>query len=227
MTPLIVIRPEPGCGATVDAARRMGLTAHGHPLFSVAPLAWDAPAAESFDALLLGSANVLRHAGPGLSIYRGKPAYAVGETTAQAAREAGLEVVLTGHGGLQSVLAALLPEHRRLLRLAGQARVPLLVPEGCTLVERVVYASEPLAIGAALAEQLRDEAVIVLHSAEAARHFASECARLGLNRTGISLALIGPRLIEAAGQGWRKVAVARSPDDQALLALASDMCQEK
>ena len=226
MTPVIAIRPEPGCTATVDAARAMGLNALGHPLFAVAPVAWEAPPPESFDALLLGSANALRHAGPGLAAYCGKPAYAVGETTAQAAREAGLDVVLTGCGGLQAVVGMLSPDHRRLLRLTGQARVPLIPPPDSTLAERVVYASEPLPMGEALAAPLRAGALVLLHSAEAARHFAAESARLGLDRARISLVLIGPRLIEAVGTGWRAMAIAATPDDQALLATARQLCQE-
>ena len=82
MTPLIVIRPQPGCDASVAAARAFGLVAQGHPLFEVRPLEWDAPDPASFDALLIGSANALRHGGAALAQYRGRPAYVVGETTA-------------------------------------------------------------------------------------------------------------------------------------------------
>ena len=53
MTPLIVIRPQPGCDASVAAARAFGLVAQGHPLFEVRPLEWDAPDPASFDALLI------------------------------------------------------------------------------------------------------------------------------------------------------------------------------
>ena len=77
--PIIAIRPEPGCGATLAAGREAGLAVEAWPLFEVWPLAWDAPPADSFDALLLGSANALRHGGTALAAYRGKPAYAVGE----------------------------------------------------------------------------------------------------------------------------------------------------
>jgi len=91
MLPLIVIRPEPGCTATVSAARAAGLDPHGFPLFAVVARSWQAPPPDQFDALLLGSANALRAAGPGLAALRHLPAYCVGETTAAAAREAGLK----------------------------------------------------------------------------------------------------------------------------------------
>jgi len=226
MTPLIVIRPQPGCDTSVAAARALGLDAHGFPLFAVRALDWTPPVPDSFDALLIGSANALRHGGAALAAWRGKPAYAVGRTTAEAARAAGLDVIATGHGGLQAMLAGLAPDHRRLLRLAGRERVDLTAPTGTTIDERVLYASEPQPLPPELAALLADGAVVLLHSGEAARHFAALCEAHGLDRARIALAAIGPRVAAAAGQGWAALAAAPSPDDDALLALANQMCQE-
>lgn len=225
MMPVIVLRPEPGCAATVAAARAAGLDARGFALFAVAPVAWQAPSPESFDALLIGSANALRHGGPELGRYRGKPAYAVGETTAQAARAAGLDVAATGSGGLQTVLAGVAPAHARLLRLAGEDRVTLSPPPGIALTERVVYASRPLAMPAPLAQLLRAPALVLLHSAQAARHFAASCDAAGIARGQLALAAIGPRVLAAAGTGWNRIEAAAAPDDAALLALARQMCE--
>jgi uroporphyrinogen-III synthase len=227
MIPLIVIRPQPGCDASVAAARARGLDAHGFPLFAVRALDWQPPAPDSFDALLIGSANALRHGGAALAAWRGKPAYAVGRTTADAARAAGLDVIATGHGGLQAMLAGLRPEHTRLLRLAGRERVDLTPPAGTTLAERVLYASEPLPLPPPLAALLAGGAVVALHSGEAARHFAALCTHRGLDRARIALAAIGPRVAAAAGTGWAALAAAPRPDDDALLALAHQMCQEQ
>lgn len=226
MLPLIVIRPEPGCTATVSAARAAGLDPHGFPLFAVVARSWQAPPPDQFDALLLGSANALRAAGPGLASVRHLPAYCVGETTAAAAREAGLSVAATGRGGLQGALALLAPEHRRLLRLAGEERVPLTLPDGVTMTERVVYASRPQPMPPELAALLTRPALVALHSGEAAHHFAAECVRLGLRRALHSLCVLAPRVASAAGPGWREVAVAAEASDAALLALARQMCQE-
>jgi uroporphyrinogen-III synthase len=223
--PLIVLRPEPGCAASVSAARAMGLEAHGFPLFEVVPCDWEPVPPDSFDALLLGSANALRHGGEALARYRGKPACVVGARTAEAARAAGLDVVAIGSGGLQGVLDALPPGLTRLLRLAGAERVALTPPPGITIVERVVYESRARQMPDALARLLRAPEVVLLHSGEAARHFAAECDRLGVARAALSLATIGPRVTGAAGQGWARVETAESPDDTALLALAREMCQ--
>ena len=90
MRRVLVLRPEPGATATVRQARERGLDAVAVPLFEVDPMAWEAPDPFGFDGLLLTSANALRHGGDRLQSLRGLPVYAVGDATAEAAREAGL-----------------------------------------------------------------------------------------------------------------------------------------
>jgi len=223
---LIVVRPQPGCAATVEAAREAGLDAHGFPLFEVRPCDWQLPQADAFDALLVGSANALRHGGAALDALKGRPVYAVGETTARACQDAGFEVRVTGQGGLQQVLSRLNPAHSRLLRLTGATRLALDPPPGVTVIERIVYASEPVPMSAALAKRLREPAVIMLHSAEAARHFRQQCEAHAIDTGMHALACIGPRVADAAGKGWRAVRTATAPNDEALLALSEEMCKE-
>ncbi|KMS54382.1 uroporphyrinogen III synthase [Novosphingobium barchaimii LL02] len=224
--PVLILRPEPGASATLAAARASGLMAHVFSLFEVRALPWEPVHRAGVDALLLGSANALRHGGAALTAYRGLPAYAVGETTAQAARDFGLNVVATGKGGLQPMLNALDPAHRRLLRLAGRERIELAIPEGAAVITREVYASEPLPMTPDLAALLARPALALLHSGEAAAHFAQLCDEAGIARAQIRLAAIGPRVAARAGTGWADIRCAQSPDDAALLALAARMCQE-
>lgn len=225
MKSLIAIRPEPGCSATVSAARALGLDAHGFPLFEVRPLAWEAPEAARFDAVLAGSGNVFRHGGAALAALRTLPVYAVGETTAGQARAAGFGQVIAGQGGLQASLDRLEPGHRRLLRLAGRERVALAAPAGVTIEERVLYESAPIAMPDGLVALLGAPCVILLHSGEAARHFAAQCDARHIDRAAIALAALAPRIAEAAGGGWADMQWADRPQDKALLALASRMCQ--
>ena len=226
MIPLIVIRPQPGADATAIAARKLGLVPRVFPLFAIQPVSWDPPDPAEIDALLIGSANAVRHAGPALRLFRGKPAYAVGETTAAAARDAGLTIAALGTGGLDGVLAQV-TAHRCLLRLAGRERVALHPPPHVLLTERIVYASNPLAFSSELAEVLHSPAVVLLHSAAAAEHFARECDRLSLDRAKLALATIGPRVTAACGAGWTDVATATAPNDAALLARARQLCQNR
>lgn len=224
--PAFVIRPAPGSAATVAAGERLGLSIEACPLFAIEPMPWNAPAPEGIDALLLGSANAVRHAGAGLEAFRGKPAYAVGQATAAAAEAAGLRIAAVGRGGLQAVLDNDVRPPLRMLRLAGEEHVPLHPPLGVILETRPVYRSVPLPLPAAVAERLREDAVVLLHSAAAARHFAGECDRIGLARDAIRLAALGPRIAAAGGEGWGDVRSASVPSEPALLALARDMCHE-
>lgn len=222
--PLIVLRPEPGLSETLAAARWMGLEAIAAPLFRIEPVAWAAPDPALYDAVLAGSANAFRCGGKELAKLATLPVHAVGEQTAGAARGLGFEVATTGSGGLQGVLDGLVSPSR-LLRLAGEQRVPLRAPPGTTIDERLVYRALPLELSGEAAEVLRAGAVAVLHSAEAARHFVAECDRLALKRGHIGVATLGARIAAAAGPGWRVVATAERPTDDRLLELARRMCQ--
>ena len=224
--PLLVVRPEPGNAATLAAGKAMGLDAHGDPLFEIVPLAWNAAPAVEFDAVLIGSANVLRHGGEALARYAALPAYVVGQSTAEAARQAGFAVAAVGSGGLQALTARLAEDgRRRVLRLAGREHIPLVSGADTAIETVVLYEAQPRPLSAAGAALLPDGAVVLLHSAAAARQFASECARLTVRRNAVALACLGPRIADAAGEGWGSVASAERPDDTALLALAARMCQ--
>lgn len=227
MKPLVIVRPQPGCDASLAAARKLALPAHGFPLFEVHPLPWETPDPEKIDAVLFGSANAVRHGGAALAVLVGKPAYAVGEKTAETARLAGFEVVETGEGSLQELLTRLQPDHKRLLRPAGQQRVAITPPEGVTIDERAVYVSHELDMPSALAGILSRPSVVAIHSAEAARHFAASCERKRIDRSQVALAVISDRAAAMASEGWAGLGIAPSPDDGALLALASQMCQEQ
>lgn len=204
----------------------MGLAARTFPIFTIQPIAWDSVPRGDVDAVILGSANAVRHGGAQLAELRGLPAYCVGKTTAAAAQAAGFAVVRTGSGGLQQVLASLAPEHRRLLRLAGVSRVPLSLPPGVTMQTRAVYAAEAMPLSRNLQRTLESPAVVMLHSGEAASHFDALCAAANVARERISLATIGPRVTNLAGTGWGAIETAAQPSDTALLALAARMCQD-
>ncbi|MBU2341423.1 MAG: uroporphyrinogen-III synthase, partial [Alphaproteobacteria bacterium] len=143
---LFVFRPEPGWGASAEAARERGLQVAGHPLSRIEPVAWAVPNPGTFDAILAGSANVFRHGGEGLDRLRGLPVFAVGETTAAMAREAGFAVERVGAGGLQTLLDGMPRGLTKLLRLCGENRVPLAPPAATSIAERVVYRAVDLPI---------------------------------------------------------------------------------
>lgn len=225
MKPLFILRPEPGWTITVETAREMGLEVHGAPLFTIEPVEWQAPLAEDFDGLLVGSANVFRHGGKQLETLTKLPVHAVGETTADAARAAGFLVGRTGRGGLQNLLDDLAGRELKLLRLAGEDRVTLRLPDGIAVDTQVLYRAVPEALAEDDIELLRQGGVVALHSGAAAERLQVEFDRHGLDRGHVDLAVIGPRVADLAGEGWRSIHTAEAPGDSELLALAKALCQ--
>ena len=219
--PIIAIRPEPGLSATVAAGETLGLAIEGYPLSHAEPLDWNAPDPQRFDALLIGSANAFRHGGAQLSRYSQLPVHAVSAATAAAATEAGFTVASIGEGGLQHVLDALNPPCW-LLRLSGEERLDLRLPTEITMTERAVYRIAHRPIASELVDRLAG-ALVLLHSAAAAGHFSSEIDRIGLSRDTVALAALGPRILEAAGDGWRAAHAAPRPSDTALLAMVREV----
>ena len=222
---LLALRPQPGLAATLERASAAGLAITGCALSEIRPVAWDCPDPAAYDGLLIGSANAILQGGESLARLAGKPVFAVGEATAEAARAAGFTVALTGSGGLQGVLDAI-PGPCHLLRIAGEEHVPLSPPAGVSFDTVIAYRSAALPLDPAAPLLASGEALVLLHSAATAQHFAAECDRLGLARERIALAALGPRIAAAAGEGWAAVHTAARPDEAALLALASELCQK-
>lgn len=223
--PVLVIRPEPGNTATCRALAEAGLEAVAAPLFRYRPVDWALPDDTAFAGLLAGSAAVFAHGGDALRQLCAIPVHAVGAATARAAEAAGFAVAACGSGGLQTIAATLPPG--RYLRLSGEAHVPLSPPPGASVITCVVYTVDTLPLPAPIAAWLAGEpALVLLHSAEAARHWCTECDRLNLPRHALSIAALAPRIASAAGPNWKSVGIAPFPHDDALLSLALQMCQK-
>lgn len=210
MRSALVLRPEPGNGATCARLREAGVPALGIPLFETVPMAWHAPDPAGFDALLLTSASAVRHAGAQLSALAHLPVVAVGEATAAAGRAAGLTVDAIGDGN--AARAAGIGGARRLLHLAG--RDHFAVP-GATVC--VVYASVPREVPPDALHAAVD-GIVLLHSVRAARRFAAIAGQLP--RARIRLATLSPAIRHAAGIGWGDVVAAARPTDAALVETA-------
>ena len=215
---LLILRPEPGASATAARAAEVGLEAVVAPIFTLRPLAWEAPDPADHDAILLTSANAPRLAGKQLARFLALPCYAVGETTAEAARAAGFGTIRTGAGDAADAAALMRAEGRqRPLHLCGREHV------ATGLDSRQVYAADALdALPAKARAALSENAVVLLHSPRSAGHFA---ALVGAERGAIDVAAISPAAAAAAGEGWRRKAAAAAPRDEALLELAAQLCQ--
>ena len=217
MRRVLVLRPEPGASATVAKARAMGLEAIALPLFRVEPIEWEPPDAATFDGVLLTSANAVRHAGEGLLTLRGFPAYAVGDSTAEAAREAGFDIAAAGDAGVDRLLGSIDPD-LRLLHLCGEDRRAPVDPK-----QRITAVAVYRAIPVDRPDLRESEGVVALiHSPRAGRRFAEVVPA----RQSIAIAAISSAAAEAAGDGWAAVEAAAEPTDEALLALAARLCEK-
>nr|WP_218943059.1 uroporphyrinogen-III synthase [Sphingomonas sp. R-74633] len=210
------MRPEPGNRVTASAIEAAGREAIRLPLFTARPVAWTVLDPAAFDALLLTSANALRHGGPQLDALLHLPVYAVGHVTAEAARRIGFQVAHIGTGGAaELVTAAEAAGVRRALLLGGRER--MLGAGGVVAQAITVYASEALEIDPAQAVRLRG-AVVLVQSARAAKRLAELVAPD--HRAITSVAAISARAAEAAGPGWRRIEVAADTRPDTLIELA-------
>lgn len=217
---ILILRPQPGAASTARRARTLGLAARVAPLFRIAPLPWAVPQ-HSCDALLLTSANALRHAGAGLAMLHKLPALCVGAATARAARAAGFAVALLGDGDAARLLAhPAQAQYRRILWLCGTPRTPL---GDRRLVPLPVYQALPVPRwrGARLLAQ--GPHIILVHSKAAAGALAA--AVPAALRAGHWLVAISPAVAAAAGAGWAGVAAAQQPSDAEMLAICRGLCQ--
>ena len=217
MRRILVLRPEPGATATIRRAQDRGLEAIAIPLFEIEPVAWTVPNAAMFDALLLTSANAVRHAGERLEELRRLPVYAVGDVTAEAARDAGFDLAATGEGGVSRLLGSINTD-LTLLHLCGEDRKTL---ENASqkLVRIAVYRARAIARPDLSTAR---GCVALVHSPRAARRFAE----LVDDRAAIAIAAISPAAADAVGTGWESVGAANEPNDDALLALAARLCNK-
>lgn len=233
------MRPQPGADETAARAAALGLETLVAPIFEVRPVAWEAPPAGAFDALLLTSANAARHGGPALARYRALPCYCVGEATEAAAREAGLVGTRAGPSDGAAVLAAAAADGvLSMLHLTGLTHKKVAHPN-VRIERRLVYETVPLGLSTAAVAAIREACsafrgnddegecglVVLLHSAAAARHFGELVDAARLPRARIGVAAISDAAAREAGEGWRAVHVAPAPRDAALLALAAELCQ--
>jgi uroporphyrinogen-III synthase len=123
---VLVTRPEPGASETAARLEALGFEAVVLPLTRIAPLAGPEPTPNAVDAVVVTSVNALRHAAPRvIGALSTKPVFAVGDVTAEAARESGFTAVSSASGtavDLATLIALRMPAGSRILHLAGRER---------------------------------------------------------------------------------------------------------
>ncbi len=200
----------------------MGLEAITAPIFRIAPVDWQAPESEAFDAVLLTSANAARWAGPKLLQFARLPCYAVGEATTAAAAGAGFGDVRTGPSDGAAVASLMETDGvKAAFHPCGRHHIAFDAPP--TRIERrIVYESRALN---ALPEGLDGSALVLIHSPRSAAQLAQLAKEAGAPKDRVALAAISEAAAQAAGPGWKAKSVACEPRDHALLELAVKLCK--
>jgi uroporphyrinogen-III synthase len=228
MACVLVTRPQPLADETAAALRAAGHAALVAPLMETVAVAWTPPAARP-DALLMTSPQAALLGGAGLQRLADVPLYAVGERTAAAARDAGLTVAHTGaQDGAAALAAAAADGRRTLLHLAGEDRTDLPVPAGLTVAVATLYAARLAPLAADATASLAAGAVdwVLLFSTRSAAHFAALHDAGGWPRGRLGVAALSPKVLAAAGAGWRAAVAAATPGTAALLAAAGLACDK-
>ncbi|MEJ8574859.1 uroporphyrinogen-III synthase [Microbaculum marinum] len=235
---VLVTRPAADARRTIGKLARMGIDAIAAPALDIVPVD-RFEVAERPAALLLTSANAVAAiaARPDLDRLRQVPTFAVGDRTADAARQAGFRDVRSA-GGDAGDLAALV---RLTLEAGGRepGRGPVVYLSGRDVsadldedlrragyrCERVVVyearpaADLPDAVKAAISQGM--VSAILFHSARSALAFGAITERTGLSarlaRVPAVVLSEGVRTA-AASCGFMVVAVAEAPNERALLA---------
>ena len=223
---VLIVRPEPGASETAARAGAIGLDAIPAPIFKVAPLDWEAPGADGFEAVLLTSANAARWAGPKLLRFTHLPCYAVGEATAAAAARVGFSDVRTGPSDGAAVTALMGSNGvRTAFHPCGRDHIGF-DARGMRTQRRMVYQSDPLpALPEEASAALKEGALVLIHSPRTGAEFARLVEVAGAAKEQIALAAISQAAANAAGPGWKAKAVALHPRDHALLELAVKLCK--
>jgi uroporphyrinogen-III synthase len=200
----------------------MGLEPIVMPLFAVEAVDWTLPDC-GFDAVMITSANAVLYGGAALSAIIHLPVLAVGAASAAAATSAGFEVAITGSSdGAAIVEQGIAAGYRRIIWLVGADHMSL--DAGLTTV--ITYRAKPIEPAPDFAQALAVPAIVALHSARAARHFAALCEAQSIDISRISMAVLSPAISQAAGIGWRAVAIADAPNDRALLSAAQSIAMQ-
>ena len=215
-----ITRAQPEAEAT---ARR--LKAFGHepviaPLLQVQPVG-EASELGGVGALAFTSRNGVR-AFAAFSAERGLPVFAVGDATAEAARDVGFADVVSASGDVEA-LAELIAARKasfdgQLLYLSPEETAgdlaDALERRGVLARTQVIYRTVAAELSAG---PPTDIDAVLIHSAKAARRLAGEPA---LRTSAVSLTAVCISTAAAAplqGQGFREVLVATAPNETALL----------
>lgn len=236
---LLLTRPRRESEALAKELEAMGHEIMAAPLLEIRVLD-EKPELAGVTHLVFTSANGVRSFAE-VSLERSLTVYAVGDATAEAAREAGFSQVRSAAGDAEALLRLLReeldPRIVRILHICGRDVARDLAAElaaaGFTVRRQALYEAKPISampayVRSALASGALDGALFF--SPRTARVFVCLCEREGLEAgcSGMLAFCLSAAVADAlAGLPWADVRAARHPDRQALLALVEDAARAR
>lgn len=232
MRRVLVTRPEPGASETARRLAEMGFEPLVLPLTETVPLS-AAIHAEAVDVVAVTSPNAIRHAPQSVfDALKGKPVYAVGRRTGDAARAAGLHVVDDEAGDAERLsrrIDAAFAAPCHVTVLCGQVRRDVLETRLMEAGHRPrlieIYDTLPLEPSdAAVQSLIGDRPVddVLLYSANGAVQLARLMVRSGVGKklAAATYYCLSERIAEALGPDVAKTArIADFPAEDRLLLL--------
>jgi len=227
---VVVTRPQGDAERTAGVLRARGHDVLVAPLMKVEAMATDL--AGHWAAVVVTSANapaaIIEN--PGSKALFALPAFAVGQRSADAARQAGFKHITAASGDVRDLVQTLIARRADfaapLLYLAGEDRAVDLAGElaahGIAAEMRVVYRAVTAPFPPALTAALRAGQVdAVLHfSRRSADNYLAGAKAAGIARPALAVRhlCLSPQIAEAFS-GARHVAIAKSPGEAALIEL--------
>lgn len=235
---IIIIRSEPDASCDVAMLKRYKVPAIAIPVMKAESLSFRLPDMVSFQAVVFTS----RHAvaaiadSPSIRSLRSLPTYAVGRSTAYAARKAGFDNIIVGHGsgsGLVSMMTTDLCPHAGTLlwpsaTIIGFDISASLAKFGFVVQQMPVYAMPARAHASTyLSDRLvtNSSAAVVAMSARSIDLFSKMLIleKLDDHRQIITVIAGSQSIASAAGSGWADILVAKAPRRTRLLTIATFM----
>jgi uroporphyrinogen-III synthase len=231
---VLVTRPEPDARDEMEALAARGHEGVSAPLLVIELTKDVAIDLDDAQALIITSKNALRALAhhPALAAARMLPLFAVGESSARAARELGFIIVIEGPGngaGLAELIANRAdPQRGRLVHLAGET---LAFDLKSALAARGFSVSAPVLYRAVPASELPERAVrclrngtldgVILMSPRTARTFVALLERYGALTQGKHLVCycISEAVAEVLAPRGFRVRVAANKREEDVLAL--------
>ncbi len=213
-----ITRAQPGADATAERLRALHFAPVITPVLQVQALQ-DAPSLEGVGAVAFTSGNAVR-AFAGLIAERELPVFAVGDSTAAAAREAGFTQVTSAAGDV-SALADRIAQDRQ--DFVGEVLYPAPAePAGdlvAALADRGVPARSLPVYRTAAADFTTppDIDAVMIHSAKAARRLAQDPALAPAAPAMAAICISAAAAEPLSDAGFREILVASAPNEAAML----------